>query len=787
MTVTLLLAVPVTAFCQKANPQGIDTIGFQSKLSARLSSFVAEKAYLHFNKPYYFAGDTIFFKAYVVMGDKHQLSTLSAVLHVDLINAANKIEASIKLHIINGVCWGEFGLPAAMLSGNYRVRAYTQWMRNNNNDVFFEHAFPVFGWKKAGSDTLAKQTAINKTDLSFYPEGGTLVNGIKSKVAFKATAISGLGIAVNGILADQDGNHVATITSRHLGMGYFYFTPLPGKSYKATVTDANGQQLTAELPAAEPAGIALSVNNDSLAKASVKIEANPVFYNENHDKDYTLVVYSGGKATFIPSKLDNPVITMDVLKRRLKTGIALFTLFAANGEPLCERLIFVQNYDQIDLKVIPEAAAGQDGRMKIGLKALTRAGGPSAGHFSLSIVNDKFSAIDENNEHTILTNLLLTSALKGYVEQPNYYFKNPGDTSARNLDLVMLTNGYRKFEWRQGQRDTTAITFQPERGLAIGGNIKDINDKPISRGVVTLLSPGNSLLSQTADEKGDFRFSNLIYNDTAKFILQAVNAKGKNTTKITFNDKDGQPTVFTTDTPGPLGNATMQGLPDSVAKYSPGFDKGMIKGRLLEQVTIKSKKTTPIKIDPIYGYVDQTITSEQIGENGNLIFILMNKANKLAFDNVGPGNRIVPRVRTPTLLVPTKIIVNNTEMDEYFDVNSIRPDQVESVDIITTPTAPAIVFHVNYGGNPKYITTKGILPITVAGFYKAGEFYAPKYVYAGDNSAVETRTCIYWNPEIVTDKNGDASIEFYKGKGNYKIIVEGIDADGNIGRAVYRY
>jgi len=166
-----------------------------------------EKAYLHFDKPYYATGDTIYFKAYVTLGPKRKLSDLSGVLHVDLIDPDNKINQSIKLRLANGLAWGDFVLADTLADGNYRIRAYTRWMLNEDN--IFEQNIPVgsvHAQKVPESNTV--KAVVTKPDLQFFPEGGQLIAGVPSKVAFKAAGVNGLSIGLKGTITDNSGKTV---------------------------------------------------------------------------------------------------------------------------------------------------------------------------------------------------------------------------------------------------------------------------------------------------------------------------------------------------------------------------------------------------------------------------------------------------------------------------------------------------------------------------------------------------------------------------------------------------
>ena len=224
---------------------GQDTTGrgIISKLIAFLNTHNSEKAYLQFDRSYYVAGDTIYFKAYVTQGEQHQLSNLSGVLHADLISPDNKIASSIKLQLINGLAWGDFFLPDSLPKGNYRVRAYTQLMRNEGDGAFFERLIPVGSaeaQKIAESISAGSRAGEKKADVQFLPEGGNLVSGIKSKIAFKAIGADGRSINVSGVVLDNENKDVCQFTSTHLSMVFFYLQPQGGKSYAANVTYADG-------------------------------------------------------------------------------------------------------------------------------------------------------------------------------------------------------------------------------------------------------------------------------------------------------------------------------------------------------------------------------------------------------------------------------------------------------------------------------------------------------------------------------------------------------------------
>jgi TonB-dependent SusC/RagA subfamily outer membrane receptor len=804
----LLAAVCFFAFgarCQenKARPEPVEVV----KLVSYTQDFPIEKAYLQFDKPYYAAGDTIYFKAYVTVGEQHKLSGISGVLHVDLINTKNKIDQSIKLQLNGGISWGDFALPDSLPAGNYRIRAYTRWMRNDGENDFFEKLIPVASVKPARvPESVVKQPALAlKPDVQFLPEGGTLITGIKTKVAFKAIGPNGLGIEAKGVVIDNDNQTVASIASAHLGMGSFTFTPVEGKTYSAKITYPNGLQDLIPLPKAEPDGISLSVNNDSLPEAKVSITANPAFFNRNKGKDYTLLISSGGLITSVDCPLDSPVIKLDILKRKLRTGVATVTLFSPANEPLCERLFFVQNYDRLDLSISSDKSvyAARE-KVNITLNALNRKDEAAEGHFSVAVVNERLVPDSGHKAGNILTYLLLTSDLKGYVEQPDDYFADTSATANKNLDLLMLTQGYRRFEWKQ-VLDTAkrALAYQPESSLTIAGRVDNLANKPIANGAINLIpAKGGGLLSTSTDGKGLFRFPNLFFIDTARFVLNAMNDKGKKYTKITyFNDAKNAPVV-------PPIPATMSlKMNDSTLSAYADSDKEELKEVstyinrkpiMLKQVNIHRKKPdNQYRTESLAGAgnADQVVHADEISRiDGPLVTSLNGRLHGVIFKG---GRHKVPYLTFGT--GPMYVIIDG---QEGADINQLIAEEVETVEVLKY--ASASMYGVAGGNGVLVITTKrtrqpdakdipsiGVLPLTLTGFYKARQFYSPKYntPAALNSKQRDLRSTIYWKPEIKTDKDGNAGFDFYNadGAGTYKITVEGIDKDGNIGRRVYRY
>jgi hypothetical protein len=778
------------------------------------SHHVVEKAYLHFDKPYYAAGDTMYFKAYLTVGPMHQLSALSGVLHVDLIGN-NKIIKSLNLAVNSGTAWGDFELPDSLVNGVFRVRAYTQWMRNNKDPGFFDQIIPV-------SSANAKNSAISvntatpspaKPDIQFLPEGSSLVAGINSKVAFKAVGTNGLGIAVKGEVIDNDNKVVSEFSSAHLGMGYFYLAPVEGKTYRAKVDYANGVSDVVDIPSAATSGVELSVNTDSTETIGIKIKTNNTFLKANKGKDYTLIIYSGGTLTNIIVPLDSLVTAVDILKGELHTGIAKITLFSPAGEPLNERLVFVQKYDQLKLSVRSDKQVYTPrGKVNIDIAAVNSDSEPTIGEFSVAVTDETKEPVDVSNENTILNKLLLTSDLKGYVEQPNYYFIASKPDQRSSLDLLMLTQGYSGFEWKDVLNNKpAAAAYQPENSLSLSGNVKTLTGKPLESAKVTLLSTNPyTVKDTTTDVNGNFTFTGLNFIDTARLVLSAVKKNNSSYVKIEVN-KPEYPAVIRVNSRDSVANIITPEIVQAMQKQMAQRQGNMKTGIMLKQVNIRGAKgehpfepklTHSANLNGA-GNANQVILGSQLVGCTNLALCLQSLLHGVRFSG-NPSSPTIYSLRTPIQFVgatqPMAVIVDGVVRDQSV-LTELAEDDVYSIEVLISAYY-LTVYGSQAAGGAIVITTKrgndshspySALPgsglYTFNGYHKEHTFYSPKYEATIPAKQPDTRTTIYWEPQLITGTDGKAAIEFYNADapGTYRVVIEGIDANGNLGRAVYHY
>lgn len=866
-----------------------------TQLQKWMDNYPQEKVYLHMDKPYYAVGDDIWFKAYVTVGPKHQLSALNGALNVELIDPRDSVKQLIKLPLVNGVAFGDFALADTLEEGNYRIRAYTEWMRNFSPDFFFDKTItigsaihnPVYtkanytfvnsngqqgvtaninfsdingivyagkavsyqvqmnmrdiGKGKSVTDDKGnisihfvntvpavqksgriiaqiklsdKQTITriipikatsDKVDVQFFPESGYLVTGLPSKVAFKAVGADGLGKNVKGVITDDAGQEIATFESQHLGMGVFVIVPEAGKTYKAKVTFDDGSTSTLNLPAIQQQGYVLSTNSVSDPdNISVRITASPSLTGS----EINLVAQANGQICYAAkNKLQEGVLVARIPKSKFPSGIAQFTLFNAAGEPVNERLVFVNRADLLKIGVSSSAQTYAP-RQKVALQlsANDPDGQPELASLSAAVIDATKIPSDESDETSILSEILLSSDIKGYIEKPNYYFTNTNRQTQSDLDVLMMTQGYRRFEWKQILNDVyPPVVFQPQKTLQISGHVHK-GKQPVVHGKVMLFATagGTFVLDTLTDDKGNFVFNNLVFQDSVKFLIQARDEKGRKFVDIDLDNITPQalsPNVNAADVEVNVSSKLVPYLQSSDKLYQAQVRYGVGNHTImLKEVTVTEKKKPLQNSSNLNGpgNADQIIKSDELDRLGGCADLTICLQGLIHFVTFRGG---VPySTRSPN--TPMTIFVDGMEMDADY-LQSIPSTMISSIEVLRTGANLAI-YGSRGGGGVLIINTKrgnevtntpftyapGIMTYRPKGYYRARTFYSPQYDDPKTNTTLaDLRTTIFWKPNIVTDKDGKASIEFYNAgsPGTYRVVVEGIDSEGHVGHQVYRY
>jgi TonB-dependent SusC/RagA subfamily outer membrane receptor len=861
------------------------------KMEVYTKNYQQEKVYLHLDKPYYAVGDDIWFKAYVLNAQTSRPSEISGALYVELLNEKDSVKQLLKIPLVSGIGIGDFKLPEAFTEGNYRIRAYTQWMRNSGTDFFFDKTIKIGNsWsnkvftnaaytyekkntaqqvnakvkftdkdgkpyasaditydvqlsfrsilkgkattnaegevdltflntqptiyksgkitatltlpdkKKVTKDILIKSTS-NEVDVQFFPEGGSLVEELPSKVGFKAINSNGLGEDITGVVIDNEGQEINKLKTTHLGMGQFVVNPQPGKVYTAKVTFKDGSEKTFELPKAVPQGYVLSVLNNA-ESIQVKILISHALLNKGELK---LVTQHNGNVYFATrSSSLKQVISTVINKTELPTGIIQLTLFDGENKPVAERLVFINNEaDKIatTIKTDKDSYVARE-KVTVDISAQLQSK-PVQGSFSVAVTNTKSVTPDELNESNILTSLLLTSDLIGYVEKPNYYLlKNDVETRA-NLDNLMLTQGWRRIIWNNIINNLTPnIRYKSEKTLAVSGAIATLGGKMIPKTKVSLFSTSGGFLAldTLTDDNGKFNFDGLSFRDSTKFIVQARTLKGKRNVDFMMDAISGEIVTKNKNTGDIIVNVNdaLSGYLNQSKNY---FDELTRRGQLERSLTLKEVKIVDKKNKVKNssnlnggGNADAVINADQLQNCITLSQCLQGRVAGLIISNGIAG-------LTRNNGAPMQLIVDGMYMEPDF-LDNIIPNDVETVEILKSIGNTAIygsrggngviIITTKRGGSAGYNSTKSVEGITTfmpKGYTPTREFYSPKYSPESTDKAPDFRSTIYWNPLITTNESGKGQFTFYCSDepGTHRIVLEGIDMFGNLSRTIQTY
>ena len=488
---------------------------------------IVEKVYLHTDRNYYYAGDDIWFKAYLIDASDNLFSSHSNNLHVELISPDSKIIDSKIIRLDEGLGNGDFRLSGNLKSGLYRLRAYTNYMRNFGDQLFFFKGITIINSLDTNDGMFDSTSHINnKIEIRFFPEGGSLVNNVTSLVAFKAVNALGAGCDVSGEIYSSAGNFVKAFRSTHLGMGTFSLMPLPGLSYYATVKNADGDEIRSEIPKSFSTGITLSVSLNEDNTHSIIIKTNTVTLPIILNNEFLLSI--SARKTILKTlsfKLKSPVNRFVLPVDDLPDGIVMLTLYGKDSLPLCERLIFVQNNKDVMMRLETNKTTYKPrDSVSVNLCLSEGTGIQQEAFLSFSASEKICTNSTIQFPSTISSYFLLESDVHGPVEEPSYYFDSSNPSRLKDIDLLLCTQGWRDFEWKYEK-----TTYLPENGFTISGKVRKLlNDAPLQNATVTIgiFQDENSLISTVpTDSSGRFSLENVEFTGNVNLTVSSTGKK----------------------------------------------------------------------------------------------------------------------------------------------------------------------------------------------------------------------------------------------------------------------
>ena len=868
----------------------------------------AEKIYLQSDAEVYNTSDTIWFKAVAVESAGHRPSTLSGVLHVELVGPDEKVVDQKRIKLTGGIGSGGLGLKKHAVKGTYLLRAYTEWNQNFGSDFIAQTYVRVLStsdsiarnpmtdlrlveWEQGKyrlqaqlhpelvdptqkrekltvyltvdgkKDTVlvkgersgrypfdyllperAKVATVNmethggirytKTlalqehmlDVQFFPESGQLVQGATSKVGFKALNGFGRGTAISGVVMDSRGHVVTSFKSNHLGMGSFTLTADNDVSYYAVLDSSSAIRGTHRYPLPEVVeqGQTLSVINNG-EEIGVSVYSS---YSEN-DSLFVQVSCRGMLYYNIRASLKKRQITTSLPAAALPEGILSFTLLNRQGQRLAERLFFNRRADtrlHIDLSM-NKSKYQERSKADLLVRVTDNDGKAVDANVSMLVMNKDHVGSTYLTRENLLSRLLLSSELRGTIEEPGYYFREPDPVPFWELDALMLTQGWRKYHYDQPLLDT--LLFPNEPYPYISGRVTGVFSKKVQAGIgLTMMAFGEKpiMTAQATDSLGRFYFGfPEVYADSLDVLIQSANKAGKNRDYTISLDERKPPSVV-------YDQYRAVERMDSVVSYVIQKRRERTKQEdayrlssgeiLLDEVVVERRALSAQQQEVLdrYGESDVVISGDAIQEKeqkwsyGLYSVLMFNFPKDLRITRKGNGGHLHAEVigGGPTLVVVDGIPVLG---DNYDLIPNIPPSEVKSVELIryakgfmqlyqtvypntpplAIPTTGSVIAIYTDAGKGVYAARRpiGLLQTSVPVYSPTVEFYTPRYEspMAVASPRPDLRTLIHWAPELTTDDDGvvETTYEHSDVAGETIVVVEALSTAGEIGYKVLKY
>ncbi len=619
--------------------------------------------------------------------------------------------------------------------------------------------------------------------MKFFPEGGALLSIPHQNVAFKAQGADGFSKDIEGFLFNSKGDTLTNFRSEHNGMGVFTMNPIDNETYYITAKTNDSITKRFDLPAVEPKGISIAMSH---YKQEIRFEVQKTEATEWPQKLF-LLAHTRGKLSILQPI--TPERTFGKMNDSLFTeGITHFMLIDQQGNALSERLIFVPDHKPNQWQVTTDKPTyGKREKISLQIAAKDHEGNPVEGTFSVSIT-DRKSIQPDSLADNILSNLLLTSDLKGYVEDPAFYFLNQDARTLRSIDYLMLTHGWRRHKIENVLR-TPSMNFTNyiEKGQTISGRIRGFFGGNVKKGPICVLAPKYNIVATTeTDEKGEF-IVNTSFRDSTTFLVQARTKKGFAGVDIEI---DTPPYPVPTHK-APYFNGATTFMEDYLLNTRDQYYmEGGMRVYNLKEVTVTAKRERPSSKSIYTGGINTyTVEEDRLQGYGQTAF---DAATRLPSVTIMNGSEIHIR-NNPE---PAAIVIDDIVYDDASDIlKDIQISDMSSISLLRG--ADAIILGPRASGGAIVITLKdprnlpakpaqGIITYTPLGYSESVEFYHPTYdtPEKKNEQRSDFRSTVYWNPELRLDAEGKATIEYYTPDSTAPedIIIEGVDKNGKVCR-----
>jgi len=788
LVVLLLLARPLLCVSQDEPFRKV-----QQKFEAFSKSSVQEKLYVHTDKNYYLAGEIIWFKLYYLDAATHQKIDLSKVAYIEILDRAFKPVLQAKISLTREGGSGSLYLPLTLNSDNYILRAYTTWMRNSGPAVFFEKLISVVNTVKPPDPNRRQEPGA--AAAVFLPEGGNMVDGIETKVAFRVTGENGKGINAPGAITKENGDTVVKFSSYKFGIGSFTFRPAANQEYKAIIALPGGKLLTSVLPTVYENGYVMNVIDDNDGRIKIRIRIKKDESKGSGEKVFVLIhnrqVLRVAETGFVNNANE---LFFQVDKNKLGDGISQVTLFNKDGRPVCERLVFVRPNG----KTITNINTDKDryGTREVVSLAIDADTTKKLDGMNYSVAVYQIDSLEQFDADDIVSYLWLRSDIRGDVESPGYYFTE-GKDDAEAMDNLLLTHGWRRFKW---ESLLAASSFAPkyipeENGHIVTARVVKINDKSPAKNINCFLSsPGYPFvfcISRT-DDRGIVQFDAKKYFGPGEVVVQAgqdsVNRYQVDVlTPFADEHADTRVPSFIPEKKSENDlldkSIAMQAqniyLADSIRKFNPPA--------LADTLPFFGKAEFSYPLDEYKRFTTMEEVLREYVTPINVVLrdgqLYMTMYDELYAKMYGDASQAIYRDKILVLL-------DGVPLMNYNRIFSYDPFKVKKLQVVPRRF---LMGGINFNGVASFETyqgrfdgfemTPGLVAVDYEGLQLQREFYSPAYESINDKEKriPDFRTTLFWTADVREQISGDSRLKFFTSDlpGKYLVVMQGINGNGD--------
>ncbi|MDW5290146.1 TonB-dependent receptor plug domain-containing protein [Formosa sp. PL04] len=791
------------------------------KLEIYNSKQSPEKTYIQTDKDFYITGETIWFKIFLVNGISHTASYKSNLVYLELLNADDNTVIKQKLFSQDFGTDGAIDIPENFEQGNYKLRAYTKYMLNEEKLVLYSKVISInvprtTNFVQTNTEEQAKQELTNsetqkKPLISFYPEGGNLVSGIPSVLGIKINDSKGNGIALQGKIIDEDNNTISLFESHEFGLGKANFTPDINKNHYASIL-VNGNEEKYLLPDVKEKGYTLSTQNFG-EYVTLKVASNI----QNGLEGTMLIGHIRGRTVYkhIEKKKDLKY-SLKLLTSKMEDGVANFTLFTAEGEPVCERLVFINNPDNdinFSVKTNSKRYKSREA-ISVALNITDKEDKSLQGNFTASVITN--SGLSKNST-SIKSWLLLNSDIGGTIPNANYFFEEKTKKRLYLLDALMLTHGWRRFIWKDmlNSKVSKTLDFEPEKGIMVNGKTTSFENEYQPKSALvsfTILDKSMYQAKQPTGYQGKFSFGPFILQDTLEAMILAkpteIRKKARENDLAIYIEDDFPKPSFNKETKSYIEtikyNFPQKYLEQAYKRKIENF-KYDPKATQLSEVIInaKVKQTREELINEklrnftLYGDADNRIFRDSIaiGSVLSAIDLLRNIAGVQITGSYPDQTVNIRGIGSLNGSQDPLFLYDGTPVD-YIFINTLLSSEIMFVDVLKGASGAAmygsrggngVVAFYSYTSVLEGIDSKkverypNVTNFKINGFSKTREFFSTNYALPEPkHDRADYRTTLHWLPNINISDSDASNFSFYTGdvSGTYLIRIEGITLDG---------